>query len=434
MYYHLSRYTNIFQRYGRWWLFHSPTGIAAELTEDFVETEAFQKLVSDSVVRESKNSVLKFMIEKGILLDEEKFTNEPSLLDKQLQQYINDEKSFELTILPTEKCNFRCAYCYEDFSLGRMSKELIESIKKLITEKASNGKVRRLKISWFGGEPLVAKDIVFEISSHALHESRRNNIMFASDITTNGYYLTKDNLDSLLKYQIRGYQITLDGPPVTHNKSRVLFNGRGTFERIWANLLSMQQRSDEFSVLLRMNINDLNYEETEAWLPELSQTFLRTDGRFFLHFHPVFDKDLQGKRKDGSSQLSRIQALYKLARTLNLPTDFENQLRPFGSICYAAKRNNLVIRSNGVINKCTVAFGVPENDVGVLTEDGNLELNDHFDLWVRDKLDNDYCRNCTVAYQCGGHASCPLKAITGDETKRYCASVKQTETWVPMLA
>jgi uncharacterized protein len=25
----------------------------------------------------------------------------------------------QLTILPTEKCNFRCTYCYEDFELGK---------------------------------------------------------------------------------------------------------------------------------------------------------------------------------------------------------------------------------------------------------------------------------------------------------------------------
>jgi len=30
-------------------------------------------------------------------------------------------KSLELTLYPTEKCNFRCVYCYEDFALGRMT-------------------------------------------------------------------------------------------------------------------------------------------------------------------------------------------------------------------------------------------------------------------------------------------------------------------------
>jgi hypothetical protein len=29
----------------------------------------------------------------------------------------------ELILLPTEKCNFRCTYCYEDFDLGKMSEE-----------------------------------------------------------------------------------------------------------------------------------------------------------------------------------------------------------------------------------------------------------------------------------------------------------------------
>ena len=29
----------------------------------------------------------------------------------------------ELILLPTEKCNFRCTYCYEDFELGKMSEE-----------------------------------------------------------------------------------------------------------------------------------------------------------------------------------------------------------------------------------------------------------------------------------------------------------------------
>jgi uncharacterized protein len=37
-----------------------------------------------------------------------------------------------LILLPTEHCNFRCTYCYEDFSIGRMTPEIIDSIKRLI--------------------------------------------------------------------------------------------------------------------------------------------------------------------------------------------------------------------------------------------------------------------------------------------------------------
>jgi uncharacterized protein len=38
----------------------------------------------------------------------------------------------ELTLFPTEKCNFRCTYCYEDFLIGKMPKKVIEGVKNLI--------------------------------------------------------------------------------------------------------------------------------------------------------------------------------------------------------------------------------------------------------------------------------------------------------------
>ncbi|PPU93786.1 hypothetical protein XalbCFBP2523_04890 [Xanthomonas albilineans] len=38
---------------------------------------------------------------------------------------------FSLILLPTEKCNFRCTYCYEDFATGRMQPKVVEGIKAL---------------------------------------------------------------------------------------------------------------------------------------------------------------------------------------------------------------------------------------------------------------------------------------------------------------
>lgn len=41
-------------------------------------------------------------------------------------------QSQELILFPTEQCNFRCTYCYEDFKLGRMSNGTVNGIKALI--------------------------------------------------------------------------------------------------------------------------------------------------------------------------------------------------------------------------------------------------------------------------------------------------------------
>ena len=41
---------------------------------------------------------------------------------------IMEENILRLIILPTEKCNFKCLYCYEEFKIGKMSIELQEDI------------------------------------------------------------------------------------------------------------------------------------------------------------------------------------------------------------------------------------------------------------------------------------------------------------------
>jgi hypothetical protein len=47
---------------------------------------------------------------------------------RQIAAYIT-QKFQELILLPTEKCNFRCTYCYEDFELGRMKESTILALR-----------------------------------------------------------------------------------------------------------------------------------------------------------------------------------------------------------------------------------------------------------------------------------------------------------------
>ena len=47
-------------------------------------------------------------------------------------------KILHLILLPTEKCNFRCKYCYEDFSIGRMNVDTISGVKALLEKRCSD--------------------------------------------------------------------------------------------------------------------------------------------------------------------------------------------------------------------------------------------------------------------------------------------------------
>jgi uncharacterized protein len=59
-------------------------------------------------------------------------------------------------------------------------------------------------------------------------------------------------------------------------------------------------------------------------------------------------------------------------------------------ICYAARANAFVIRSNGDVAKCTVAFTDDRNKIGRLTPDGELQVDHNRHLpWLAGLMTGD---------------------------------------------
>ncbi|HKP37373.1 MAG TPA: radical SAM protein, partial [Pyrinomonadaceae bacterium] len=167
---------------------------------------------------------------------------------------ILNTRILELILLPTEKCNFRCTYCYEDFEMGRMSPEIILGIKNLILNRAND--LDRLQLSWFGGEPLAALDVVLEVSGFAAQlAAKKSHLNYRAHMTTNASLLDPATFDKLVDVGVLDYQITLDGPREIHNQTRVQAGGGGTFDRIWNNLLAIRATNLPASIHLRIHFD-----------------------------------------------------------------------------------------------------------------------------------------------------------------------------------
>ncbi|WP_166308743.1 radical SAM protein [Bradyrhizobium sp. 2S1] len=146
-----------------------------------------------------------------------------------------------LTIFPTEKCNFRCLYCYETFPNIRMSDAVASALTKLIFNRRSD--LDALSIRWFGGEPLLEASRVIELSTFAKKVAVENDIDFWSGITTNGFLLTYPLFVNLLEAGICHFQVSLDGMKTEHDATRRGHTDRGTFDRIIRNLLDFRLES-----------------------------------------------------------------------------------------------------------------------------------------------------------------------------------------------
>src|SRR5262245_26459110 len=89
--------------------------------------------------------------------------SEMNKLETEIVRSVIDTE-LHLILLPTEACNFRCVYCYESFAYGRMEPWVVQGVKNLLSNRVAN--LDQLKISWFGGEPLLALDIIESIHEH----------------------------------------------------------------------------------------------------------------------------------------------------------------------------------------------------------------------------------------------------------------------------
>ena len=172
-----------------------------------------------------------------------------------------------LTICPTMNCNFDCPYCFETHRPGKMSTEVQDDVIALAGRmlKISGGK--KLSVTWFGGEPMLAMDVIESLSGRLAALAEEAGAEYSAGIITNGYLLTQKNIDILDRCGISSCQVTIDGLGKDHDATRRLAGGGDTFERITDNL---RNGKIPFPVNIRQNVQESNL----AAVPEVRE-FIR---------------------------------------------------------------------------------------------------------------------------------------------------------------
>ena len=397
------------------------------------QRQAIQALLSSGYTGEPKG-IVKYLSDSGFLIPQG--FNEYRQIQLGFGQTHYRQDIFELILLATEDCNFRCAYCYEDFARGTMRPSVREGIRKLIEKKAP--RLRYLTIGWFGGEPLYGFKAMEDLGPFFVEIADQYSIRFFSHITTNGYLLTPDVAEKLLSWRVVNYQITLDGMREQHNNKRPARDGSGTFDTILANLRSLKQREDEFRVRIRVNYDRENYPYLEDLLLLLGKDF-GGDHRFSVAFHSVGKWGGANDANLATCGVDEVKIAREGLRKSALEKGFEppGTVRNFNSpgknVCYAARPYNFTIGADGKLMKCTVLLDKKDhNIVGQLTPEGEMVMNvDNYALWVEPSFETDTtCQKCSLLPTCQG-ISCPLIRIQNNE--RPCATTPKSRIRTELL-
>jgi len=200
-----------------------------------------------------------------------------------------------LAFILTDACNFDCSYCYE----GRGTQRLDPSTLIRAIDLFRPYFARECLVSFYGGEPLLAFDLIERAVEWLESSPRPNGQRVRFSITTNGSLLDEETLVYLERH---GFSVTLSFDGLAQDLTRQ----KGTYDllvslipRILARpAISLETNSvfsadtvgylaDSVELLVRLGVTrlDLNLAHTPAWTPaadlRLEEEIDRV-GEFFL--------------------------------------------------------------------------------------------------------------------------------------------------------
>lgn len=338
-----------------------------------------------------------FLVENGI--------NEIALADYYLNQKINP-KFLNLFIVPTRFCNFDCVYCYEEHKPLYMNFETQKEVARFV--KNTLPKYSGIIVTWFGGEPTVALKAVEYISTEIKQICKDLKKSYYAAINTNGYELTQKVMEQFLNYNIRYFQICIDGTKSTHEKHRRHIKNDDSYDRIVDNLINIKKNIKRgFKIVIRTNVTKEILSVMDDYIDMLFENF-GGDDRFWYYWEIA--KDHGGDRVKNISdtllldEKKFIDYVIKASK-LGMKFDFNQFVAPGGFVCALYPYSYWLIDYNGDIQKCTVRFDDENVRLGKL-QDAKMSIDEKaMARWMYSSKEN--CKDCSIYPSCGA-ASCPF--------------------------
>lgn len=333
------------------------------------------------------------LLDSGIIYHREDDSIDDLVKEKE-KQVFDGHKILTFILLPTEKCNFRCSYCYESHKGGTMNEATIDKVGELIDILLKDYDM--LQLNWFGGEPLLAIDVMRQVTEKVSDICRRHRKSYYSSITTNGYFLTVDMMKQLLKMHVVLYQVTIDGNRQTHDRQRYLADGSGTYDTILGNLVRIKNEIRTATIRVIVRVNVPNSFDNHGII-ELSKIFC-DDKRFRINAQRIF--------KSGLNEETDFGEYLKVVENHKQCTP--KSLIPEETICYAARNNTIMIRADGDVGKCTVNLDDADNQFGNINDMNLKEFRLNSLVYGHSRHLRTECMQCCIYPLCFGK-QCPAR-------------------------
>lgn len=347
----------------------------------------------------------------GIVVDDE--IDEGLELEYWFQRIKFDTSLLNITLLTTYACNLACTYCYEEGvgSKASLDRDMAKGVIEWIKNKLDRVRPRELRINFFGGEPLINKRAIKDISRELKAYTGKKDIDLSIWIITNGILLDKELIRDLAPLGLKRIKVTLDGTREQHDSKRRFKNGMGSFDIIMDNL-------KEIAGLVPISIGGNYDDETKGSIPTLLDLLVESglkENIADIRFKPIFANPGDSSCNPCSFSETDPEDMIWIrdeAASRGFNTSDDIAIGP----CDAIRENSFTIDSLGKIYKCPGFVGREEFVIGDINKDLLSHKNTQFmttDLWKE-------CGDCTYVPICAGGCRVSGHTLKGDFKKKVC--------------
>ena len=281
----------------------------------------------------------------------------------------------------TTKCNMNCYYCLRHFedSGETISFDQLKDILNYIVAYCKKHRVNDIDVQPWGGEPLLALDRIVYMRQFLADNGIRANIA----IQTNGLLLTKENIDTLEKYNI-GVGISIDGCRDIHDLHRKTINDHNTYDRVAESITRYAEQTGKcagtISVISKMSLDYLD-ESIDTLIRNLNVFWLKLN---FMHPNSELFDDSSVLDEDDivlfwDKVIKKLCSLYRdgfIATEGNLSDKALNLVGCGGSdLCHSRGCTGgykfVSFSQNGDIFPCEM-IGIPEYRLGSIFDGEDL--------------------------------------------------------------
>ncbi len=356
---------------------------------------------------DKENQLWKNLSESSFILDN--YYDEIKAIKLRHWKKSFDSDSFEVTIIPTLRCNEKCSYCYQagtPYDVLDMDDKDFDDIYRYLTSVPN----KNILVNWYGGEPLLCKDKIIAFCKRLNNDSRH---IYTHSISTNATIFDYDFYKSMVDCGLTVVDTTIVGKEKDFTKLN-RSNGGG-YKKVKDNIARI---AEIVPVVVSINLCRTNIDGIEEVFNDFTEYSNLSINFSFTRIVSYDNNPCSEIELDIDTYIRKVIFLSNYAIDKGLHICDMSCFESDGIYCGAYSNNNITIAPEKYVFKCENSF-LSHNAIGRI-ENGNLVCNHntHCHLCV-DPYDVSKCRDCTILPYCNG--GCIHMRNLG---KNYCPAEK----------